>query len=160
MQAALHGLKLMAVIVVAQGVLTMARNFVSDWPRAALVFLTARPAAHLRHIAFLESTRQTSGRFEIDRRRECGVGRAADCRAVRSTMGTAVHSPIDFVIVAAALVLLALVRASILVVAGCCLSACLLVSVFGASSPSQPIQCRITQITDCPYSISTFNRFS
>jgi len=158
MQAALHGRKLTAAIVVAQGVLITARNFVSDWPRAALVFLTARPVAHLRRIAFLESTRQTSGRFEIDRRRECGVGRAAGCSAVRSSLDYRRTCSIDFVFDTAGFILLALLRAPMLV-SRCCLSACLLINVFGGSTLLNR-QCCITQANDCPYSISTFNRFS
>jgi chromate transporter len=57
--AALHGLKLMAVAVVAQGVLAMGRTLTPDWPRillavASFVWLLAVPAAasQLAVIAF------------------------------------------------------------------------------------------------------------
>src|ERR1017187_319453 len=57
--AALHGLKLMAVAVVAQGVLAMGRTLTPDWPRvlvavASFVWLLAVPAAvsQLAAIAF------------------------------------------------------------------------------------------------------------
>ncbi|MGH8447164.1 MAG: chromate efflux transporter [Solimonas sp.] len=48
-EAVLHGLKLMAVVVVAQGVLAMARTLTPDWPRrllamVALAFMLAVPA--------------------------------------------------------------------------------------------------------------------
>jgi chromate transporter len=48
--AAMHGLKLMAVIVVAQSVLTTSRNFASDWPRAALAFVCGISAILMTHV--------------------------------------------------------------------------------------------------------------
>jgi chromate transport protein ChrA len=147
--AALHGLKLMAVAVVAQGVLAMGRTLTPDWPRillavASFLWLLAVPAAasQLAVIAFgaiislvaifLPGLLMISGVLPFWNRL------AANARVARSMTGinavvvgllaaalydplwtSAVLSPIDFAIALAGLLALLARAPALAVIAGC-----------------------------------------